>query len=333
MKASELITTLESMIAVKLPAFIWGPPGIGKSSIVKDIANRNNLEFIDLRLSLLDPTDLKGIPFFDPNSKKGVWASPSFLPHDKDSKGILFLDEINSAPPAVQASAYQLVLDRKVGEYELPKGWSIIAAGNRENDRGVVYKMPPPLANRFVHLEMDVDIDEWKKWAYNNNIEDILIAYLSYSPESLFRFDPNNLQKAFATPRSWSFVDKILKSPLPVELYIDGISSAVGEEEAVNFVSFMQVAKNLPNIDEILQGANPTTPTDAKLLTVLITGIISALKKSQNNQALDNVIDYSMTLPSEFAVMMIKELQLNDFDLESSDAWSRWVEKFAYLLG
>ena len=194
MKASELITTLKSMIEVKLPAFIWGPPGIGKSSIVKEIAQKSGLEFIDLRLSLLDPTDLKGIPFFDANSKKGVWASPSFLPDDKDSKGILFLDEINSAPPAVQASAYQLVLDRRVGEYELPKGWSIIAAGNRENDRGVVYRMPPPLANRFIHLDMEVDISEWKRWAYINSVEDILIAYLSYSPQSLFRFDPNSNQ-------------------------------------------------------------------------------------------------------------------------------------------
>ena len=333
MKASELITTLESMIAVKLPAFIWGPPGIGKSSIVKDIAQKNGLEFIDLRLSLLDPTDLKGIPFFDSEHKKGVWASPSFLPHDTNSKGILFLDEINSAPPAVQASAYQLVLDRKVGEYELPKGWSIIAAGNRENDRGVVYRMPPPLANRFVHLEMEVDIDEWKKWAYSNNIEDILIAYLSYSPQSLFRFEPDNNQKAFATPRSWSYVDKIFKSPLPKELYIDSIASAVGEEEAVNLVSFIQVAKDLPNIEEILKGNYSQTPNDAKLLTVLITGIVSRLKRDYSDEALNNAIDYSMTLPSEFAVMMIKELQLNGVDLEDSKAWSRWVEKFAYLLG
>lgn len=333
MKASELIRTLESMIEVKLPAFIWGPPGIGKSSIVKEIAQKSGLEFIDLRLSLLDPTDLKGIPFFDKDSKKGVWASPSFLPDDKDSKGILFLDEINSAPPAVQASAYQLVLDRRVGEYELPEGWSIIAAGNRENDRGVVYRMPPPLANRFIHLDMEVDIAEWKRWAYINSVEDILIAYLSYSPQSLFRFDPNSNQKAFATPRSWSYVDKILKSSLPKELYIEGISSAVGEEEAVNFVSFMQVVRDLPNIADILEGLNPQCLDDAKVLTILVTGVVSALKQNYSDMALNNAIDYSLNLPPEFAVMMVKELQLNGFELEESEAWSRWVEKFAYLLG
>ena len=142
MKASNISTVVNKLIDQKLPVFIWGAPGIGKSSIVKQIAKQRELEFIDLRLSLLDPTDLKGIPFFNSETKEGIWAKPSFLPSKQDSKGILFLDEINTAPPAVQASAYQLILDRKVGEYELPEGWSIVAAGNRENDRGVVYKMP-----------------------------------------------------------------------------------------------------------------------------------------------------------------------------------------------
>jgi MoxR-like ATPase len=120
MKASHITKVVNKLIAQKLPVFIWGPPGIGKSSIVKQIATSQELEFLDLRLSLLDPTDLKGIPFFNAETKEGVWAKPSFLPSDTGSKGILFLDEINTAPPAVQASAYQLILDRKVGEYELP---------------------------------------------------------------------------------------------------------------------------------------------------------------------------------------------------------------------
>ena len=135
MKASNITKVVQKLIDKKLPVFIWGAPGIGKSSIVKQIAKEQELNFLDLRLSLLDPTDLKGIPFFNAETKEGVWAKPSFLPSIEGSKGILFLDEINTAPPAVQASAYQLILDRKVGEYELPEGWSIVAAGNRENDR------------------------------------------------------------------------------------------------------------------------------------------------------------------------------------------------------
>jgi len=331
-KASEVIDTLSHLIDSKLPVFIWGAPGIGKSSIVKEIAKDKDLEFLDLRLSLLDPTDMKGIPFFDSENKQGVWAPPSFLPSDKDSRGILFLDEINSAPPAVQASAYQLVLDRRVGEYELPQGWSIVAAGNRESDRGVVYRMPPPLANRFVHLEMDIDVEDWKKWAYRNGISESLIAYISYEPEALFNFDKDNTQKAFATPRSWSFVDTILKSSLPQDLLLDAISGAVGKERAVSFLSFKQVESRLPDISAIIEGRAVEIESDAKLLTILISGIVSRLKRDSKIEHIDNILDFSMRLPKEFAILLIKELQLNSIDIESSSRWGEWVDRFAYLL-
>jgi len=331
-KASEVIDTLSHLIDSKLPVFIWGAPGIGKSSIVKEIAKDKDLEFLDLRLSLLDPTDMKGIPFFDSENKQGVWAPPSFLPSDKDSRGILFLDEINSAPPAVQASAYQLVLDRRVGEYELPQGWSIVAAGNRESDRGVVYRMPPPLANRFVHLEMDIDVEDWKKWAYRNGISESLIAYISYEPEALFNFDKDNTQKAFATPRSWSFVDTILKSSLPQDLLLDAISGAVGKERAVSFLSFKQVESRLPDISAIIEGRAVEIESDAKLLTILISGIVSRLKRDSKIEHIDNILDFSMRLPKEFAILLIKELQLNSIDIESSSRWGEWVDRFSYLL-
>ena len=157
MKASRLNSTLTALIEQKVPAFLWGAPGIGKSSIVKQIAQSNEIDFIDLRLALMDPTDLKGIPFYDKESHTALWAPPAFLP--KSGEGILFLDELNTAAPSVQASAYQLILDRRVGEYVLPDGWAIVAAGNRESDRGVTYRMPSPLANRFVHFEMEVDVE------------------------------------------------------------------------------------------------------------------------------------------------------------------------------
>ena len=184
------------------------------------------MQFVDLRLSLMDPTDLKGIPFYDKHEHSAVWAPPSVLP--RDGEGILFLDELNSAPPAVQASAYQLILDRKVGEYELPEGWAIVAAGNRESDRGVVYRMPSPLANRFVHLEMDVDVDDYKSWAYTSGIDERIIAYIGYKNENLFTFDATKNEKSFATPRSWEFVDKLMKSAIDEKLLLNSIGGAVG---------------------------------------------------------------------------------------------------------
>ena len=333
MKASNITKVVSSLIDRKLPVFIWGAPGIGKSSIVKKIAKDKELEFIDLCLSLLDPTDLKGIPFFNAETKEGVWAKPSFLPSVEGSKGILFLDEINTAPPAVQASAYQLILDRRVGEYELPEGWSIVAAGNRETDRGVVYKMPPPLANRFVHFEMEVDFNDWKTWAYSVNIESTIITYLAYDKSMLFTFDSTSNEKSFATPRSWEYVDSIVKSGIETELILDSISGAVGREAAVGYLSFKKVMKDLPDLNSILDGTLTTLgEEDPKIMMALAIGLVNALLDDPSEVAIDNVLKFSLQMPGEFSIMLVKDMQQNKLDVEGSEEWSEWVRKFAYLL-
>ena len=333
MKASDITKVVSRLIEKKLPVFIWGAPGIGKSSVVKQIANEKALEFFDLRLSLLDPTDLKGIPFFNADTKEGVWAKPSFLPSRPESKGILFLDEINTASPAVQASAYQLILDRKVGEYELPEGWSVVAAGNRENDRGVVYKMPPPLANRFVHFEMEADFNDWKTWAFKAGIESSIIAYLAYDKSMLFTFDPTSNEKSFATPRSWEYVDTIIKSAIEADLILDSISGAVGREAAVGYLSFKKVMNQLPDLSSILDGSLEAAEVeDAKIVMALAIGLVNALLENQSEAAIDNVLKFSLTLPGEFAIMLVKDMQQNRIDVEGSGVWGEWVRKFAYLL-
>ena len=333
MKASNITKVIKKLIQQKLPVFIWGAPGIGKSSIVKQIASQQGLDFLDLRLSLLDPTDLKGIPFFNADTNEGVWAKPSFLPSDPDSKGILFLDEINTAPPAVQASAYQLILDRKVGEYELPKGWSIIAAGNRENDRGVVYKMPPPLANRFVHFEMEVDFVDWKAWAFKAGIESSIIAYLAYDKSMLFTFDATSNEKSFATPRSWEYVDSIMKSGIEDDLILDSISGAVGRESAVGYISFKKVMRELPDLKSILDGTlTELNDDDSKVMMALAIGVVNALLENPSDEAVENVLNFSLQLPGEFAIMLVKDMQQNNIDVEGSAVWGSWVQKFAYLL-
>ena len=300
---------------------------------MKQIAEMKDLEFLDLRLSLLDPTDLKGIPFFNAETKEGVWAKPSFLPSLEGSKGILFLDEINTAPPAVQASAYQLILDRRVGEYELPEGWSIVAAGNRENDRGVVYKMPPPLANRFVHFEMEVDFNDWKTWAYAVKIESSIIAYLAYDKSMLFTFDATSNEKSFATPRSWEYVDSIIKSGIEAELILDSISGAVGREAAIGYLSFKKVMKDLPDLNRILDGSLvELKEEDPKVMMALAIGLVNALIENPAEEAIDNVLNFSLLLPGEFSIMLVKDMQQNSIDVEGSEAWGEWVRKFAYLL-
>ncbi|QFR50036.1 AAA domain-containing protein [Sulfurimonas lithotrophica] len=328
MKAHDLSVTLSKLTDKKVPVFLWGAPGIGKSSIVKQIAQKKDIGFIDLRLALMDPTDLKGIPFYDRDAHQALWAPPAFLP--KDGEGILFLDELNSAPPSVQASAYQLILDRRVGEYELPDGWAIVAAGNREGDKGVTYKMGAPLANRFVHFEMDISVEDWCDWAYQNNIDESIIGYISYKNEHLFTFDAKNLEKSFATPRSWEYVDKVLKSEIDASVLLETISGAISKEVAVGYLSFKKVQNKLPNIEDILNSGEAEYPQEADVLHALSVGLVSAVLRDVD--ALDNVLKYSLNLKGEFSVKVVQDLQRNSVSMEHSAVFKEWVEKFAYLL-
>jgi MoxR-like ATPase len=330
MKASELSNVLKALVIEKVPTFIWGAPGIGKSSVVKQIAQNNDMEFIDLRLALMDPTDLKGIPFYDKETHTALWAPPAFLP--KDGHGILFLDELNSAAPAVQSSAYQLILDRKVGEYELPDGWSIVAAGNREGDRGVTYRMPSPLANRFVHFELEVDIDDWRTWAYEHGLDSRIVAYISYKNEHLFTFDAKSENKSFATPRSWEYVGNILKSSIDKTLLLESISGAVGRQVAISFLSFIKVMDRLPNLDDILQGKVKEYSDEVDVLHAISSGLVSKYLLNPSDEFLDNLLLYTLELKSEFAVMIVQDLQRTGVNMEHSEVFKEWVKKFAYLL-
>lgn len=330
MQPKDTIETMRSLIDSKIPTFLWGAPGIGKSSIIKQLAREKGVECIDLRLSLMDPTDLKGIPFYERDSHSALWAPPSFLP--REGEGILFLDELNSAAPAVQASAYQLILDRRVGEYELPEGWAIVAAGNREGDRGVVYRLPSPLANRFVHIEMEVSADDWRMWAIGCGIDPRVVAYIAFKNSALFGFDPLKNERSFPTPRSWEAVHTILKSTLPKKLWLEAISGAVGSDAAVDFLGFVQVMDKLPDIEAILQGQSSEVSEDLSTLYALSSALVSRLLLAPSDEAVSNVLRYSLHLKNEFAVMIVQDLQRQGVTMEHLDAFGEWVEAYAYLL-
>lgn len=330
MRTKDAIETMGALIDAKIPTFLWGAPGIGKSSIIKQIARESGIECIDLRLSLMDPTDLKGIPFYEKNSHSALWAPPSFLP--REGRGILFLDELNSAAPAVQASAYQLILDRKVGEYTLPEGWAIVAAGNREGDRGVVYRLPSPLANRFVHIEMEVNAKDWRDWALSRGIDARVIAYIGFKNNALFGFDPLKSTRSFATPRSWEAVHTILNSSLSKPLWLETIGGAVGEDAAVDFLGFIQVMDKLPDIDKILRGEENEVSDDLSTLYALASALVSRILMSPSDEAVSNLLRYSLKLKNEFAVLIVQDLQYQAIAMEHLDAYGEWVEAYAYLL-
>lgn len=330
MRTKDTIETMRSMIDSKIPTFLWGAPGIGKSSIIKQIARESGIECIDLRLSLMDPTDLKGIPFYERDSHSALWAPPSFLP--REGRGILFLDELNSAAPAVQASAYQLILDRKVGEYTLPEGWAIVAAGNREGDRGVVYRLPSPLANRFVHIEMEVNASDWREWALRTGVDARVVAYIGFKNSALFGFDPLKIERSFATPRSWEAVHTILGSGLSKTLWLEAISGAVGEDAAVDFLGFVQVMDKLPDVEAILRGEEVEASEDLSTLYALSSALVSRILAAPSDETVSHLLRYTLKLKNEFAVMIVQDLQRQGIAMEHLDAFGEWVEAYAYLL-
>jgi hypothetical protein len=243
----------------KRPVFLWGPPGIGKSELIQGLTEDLGGACIDLRLGQCEPTDLRGIPYFDRDKGVMNWAPPIELPSEEFAKQypivVLFLDEMNSAAPAVQGAAYQLILNRQVGTYKLPDNVVMVAAGNRESDKGVSYRMPSPLANRFVHLEVRQDFDSWFNWAVSKNIHKDVVGYISFAKQDLFDFDPKSASRSFATPRTWTFVSDFLYDEDATDAELtDLIAGTVGEGLAVKFMAHRKVAGSMPKPEDVLAG-------------------------------------------------------------------------------
>jgi hypothetical protein len=294
------VTTVQARKALlkgfktKRPVFLWGPPGIGKSEVVSDITEELGGLMIDLRMAQMEPTDIRGIPFYNKDNGKMDWAPPVDLPDEELASQypivVLFLDEMNSASPAVQASGYQLVLNRRVGKYKLPNNVVIVAAGNRDSDKGVTYRMPMPLRNRFVHIEMRYDFASWQAWAVNKNVHKDVVGYLSFAKADGYDFDSKSASNAFATPRTWSFVsDLIADDDTDADTLYNLIAGTIGEGLATKFVAHRRVASQMPDPIDILQGK--VTELRVKEISAMYSLTIAMcyeLKDALDNKRVDN---------------------------------------------
>lgn len=341
---SEAKLAILKCLKVQRPVFVHGSPGLGKSDIIKQIGDSLNREVIDVRLSLWEPTDIKGIPYYNVEMGTMTWAAPAELPSDPNSTAILFLDELNSAAPATQAAAYQLILNRRVGTYHLPKGVSIVAAGNKDSDKGVTYRMPAPLANRFLHLELRTDFDDWLQWAAQNQVHEQVIGYVGFAKQDLYDFDPKSSSRSFATPRSWSFVSELLKDDdLSDSTLTDLISGAVGEGLAIKFMAHRKVAKQMPDPVDVLNGKIKTC--EIKEVSAMYSLSISlcyelqtANQKKDKNWAemSDNFFEFLMTnFPTELAVMSARLAIATynlPFDMSKMKQFDAFYKRFGKLI-
>lgn len=334
MQISQAAAVLKVAVRADLPVMLWGPPGIGKSDLVHQLAEDTSRALIDVRISQLDSVDLRGVP----NVRDGitVWNPPEFLPRDENSTGILFLDEINHGSTSTMAAAYQLVLNRQLGKYRLPAGWSIVAAGNRLQDRSIVNNMSAALRNRFIHIDVEVNLDDWCIWANRHGIDPNVIGFLRYRPTLLNEADLAGTDskrsqevaqrlkdaKAFATPRSWSFLSKLLQVGIPGTVEHETYGSVVGEGAAAEFIAYLKYAAKMPNLDAIF--VNPkSAPLPEEPATKYAT--VSGLAAKMTKDNFDRGITYCDRLDPEFGVMCVKDALTRLPDLAETQAFNEWA--------
>ncbi len=321
------------------PVMLWGPPGVGKSQMVAQVAHKNDVEVIDVRLSQMEPSDLRGIPFRDKHTVE--WAIPAMLPDAKrhGAQGMLFLDELTSAAPSVSAAAYQLILDRRLGQYQVPRGWAIFAAGNRQGDRGVTYTMPAPLANRFSHFEVDVNVDDWAAWAYAHKIDDRIIAFLRFRPDLLFDFDAAHNPVAFPSPRSWEFAHRALRkfSQRP-DLLTGALQACVGPAAGVELNAFIANLDQMPDLEAIMRGEDIAMPQSIDLqyavACALVGQAIRVKKTADADTVHGNILHYASRFPQrEMGVMMVSDLhRAIGEQLFSLPEFATWAEQIADIM-
>ena len=326
-RPKHLLSEILDNMKAGLNTMIWGGPGTGKSDIPLEVTKGLNQKLLDFRANLFDPVDVRGIPYvakFENMPRNYTrWAVPDIFPIvERDGyEGLFFIDELPTAPPATQNAFLQLLLTRRVGDYELPEGWSIIAAGNRLTDSAAVYQMPSPVRNRLAHYELEPHLDDWCTWAIRNGIDQSLISFLRFKPVLLYDFNPESY--AFPTPRSWAFVDKRLKlANVDEETLYYGVSALVGDGAAGEYIAFRKIHKDLPDVDALI--ANPQTykPQDNVAVNIALAG---ALASQSNEKLMDNIVKVMSKMQTEYQVIGMKLAIRYDKTMISHPAVRRWI--------
>ena len=325
---------------------LWGPPGIGKSQGVRQLGaaietgTNKQVHITDVRLLLFNPIDLRGIPTANADKTLAIWLKPQIFQMDPgdDIVNILFLDEISAAPQSVQAAAYQITLDRVVGEHKLPENCIVIAAGNRTTDKSVAFKMPKALANRLLHIEVEGSFASWKQWAIQSGIHPKVTGFLSFRQAHLMCFDAASNDLAFATPRSWEMVSNILN-------YVDDdidkmfplIAGLIGTGMAVEFRTWAKVCNDLPSIPDIFDGKPAKMPKGTDAMYALCASMTAYARDHKDEmRRIENSIIYGNQMPPDFSVILMKDYMYIEDDYRTKllqiPEFAKWLSTKGKLL-
>lgn len=325
---------------------MWGPPGIGKSQAVAQIASRierdtgKKVNMIDIRLLLFNPVDLRGIPTANDSRTLAVWLKPQIFDLDPGDEivNIVFLDEISSAPQSVQAAAYQITLDHKVGEHKLPENCLVVAAGNRVTDKSVAYKMPKALANRLMHIEIESSAESWNSWAVRKGINEKITGFLSFRPDYLMCFDPANDELAYPTPRSWEMASSILDTVSDdIDTVFTLLAGVVGVGVAAEMRSWDRIYDKLPSVKDIFEGKNPDIPKGMDAMYALISAMTRYAKEHLDDlDGIGNAIVFADKMPPDFSTVFVRNLiSIKDdyrLTLMQIPEFTRWIRMRGTLI-
>lgn len=330
----------QSGILHEIPSVaLWGPMGIGKSIAVREIAEKlsaelhQQVEVTDIRLLNFSPVDLRGIPSADAKKEFTIWLKPKIFDLPEDSVHILFLDEISAAPQSLQAAAYQIALDKRIGEFILPPNCIVICAGNRTTDQSVAFRMPRALANRLIHFEIVSDFDSWYEWALQHDMDERVSGYLAFD-NSRLNTEPGVEDLAFPTPRSWEFVSRLLKTTgRPPEQIHELISGCVGVSNALEFEHWCRVYRRLPKVLDILAGNCAVRVKAADEIYALISSLLACIserKDSIGGQELEYACSYAAQFPADFSALFFRGLLAMEgmnLKLTRSPSFAAWMKK------